>query len=35
MIWRLYVGRGLLQWYGPSNTDTLWPHWRKAERGNL
>jgi hypothetical protein len=35
MIWRLYIGRGLIQWAGPSHTYTLWPYWREAERGNL
>jgi hypothetical protein len=35
MIWRLNIGRGPVQWLGPSNTHTLWPYWRKAERNNL
>jgi len=35
MLWRLYIERGLVQWYGPLHTFTLWPHWRKVERDNL
>ena len=35
MLWRLYIERGLVQWYGPSYTYTLWPHPWREQRRNL
>jgi hypothetical protein len=35
MIWRLYIRRGRVQWYGALYTWTLWPHLWREQRGNL
>lgn len=35
MLWRLHIGRGLIQWHGPTHTWTLWPYRRREDRNNL